>query len=69
MKIYIANWTDYSGCEEQVMGFTSRKAAQAWIDELTRESTDFAGEDKTSSMIQVWDMSQDKKREFMTLHG
>ena len=51
------------------VGFTSRKAAQAWIDELTRESTDFAGEDKTSSMIQVWDMSQDKKREFMTLHG
>ena len=69
MKIYIANWTDYSGCEEQVVGFTSRKAAQAWIDKNTRESIDFAGEDKTSSMIQEWDMSQDKKREFITLHG
>lgn len=69
MKIYIANWTDYSGCEEQVMGFTSRKSAQAWIDEMTQESKDFAGEDKTSSMIQEWDTSLDKWRSFCTIHG
>ena len=69
MKIYIANFTDYSGCEEQVVGFTSRKAAQAWIDENTRESIDFAGEDKTTNMIQVWDTSKDKFRGFITLHG
>ena len=69
MKIYIANWTDGSGVEEQVVGFTSRKAAQAWIDEYTRESIDFAGEDKTSSMIQEWDTSRTKSRSFITLHG
>ena len=45
------------------------KAAQAWIDEYTRESIDFAGEDKTSSMIQEWDTSQTKSRNFITLHG
>ena len=69
MKIYFANFTDYSGAEEQVMGFTSKKAAQAWIDEHTRESIDFSGEDKTSSMIQEWDTSKDKFRGFITLHG
>ena len=69
MKIYIANWTDYSGCEEQVVGFTSRKAAKAWIDENTKESIDFEGEDKTSSIIQVWDTSKDKWRGLITLHG
>ena len=69
MKVYIANWTDHSGCEEQVMGFTSKKAAQAWIDEHTRESIEFAGEDKTHSVIQEWDTSKDKWRGFITLHG
>ena len=68
MKIYIAHWTEYSA-EEQVMGFTSKKAAQAWIDEHTRESIEFAGEDKTHSVIQEWDTSKDKWRGFITLHG
>ena len=69
MKVYIANWTDLSGCEEQVMGFTSKKAAQAWIDELTRKSTDFDAEVTTDSMIQEWDTSLDKSCNFITLHG
>lgn len=68
MKIYIANWTEYSG-EEQVMGFTSKKAAQAWIDENTKQSIDFVGEDETHSCIQEWDTSQTKSRGFITLHG
>lgn len=68
MKIYIANWTDYSG-EEQIIGFTSKKAAQAWIDKNTRESIDFAGHDYTQSVIQEWDTSLDKWRGFITLHG
>ena len=68
MKIYIANWTDYSG-EEQVMGFTSKKAAQTWIDEMSQESTDLTGEDDAYSVIQEWDTSLDKWRSFFTLHG
>ena len=69
MKIYIANWTEYSG-EEQVMGFTSKKAAQAWIDEMSQEATDFTGaEDDAYSVIQEWDTSLDKWRSFFTLHG
>ena len=69
MKIYLVNWTDYSGAEEQVVGFTSLKNAQAWIHQMTKESIEFAGEDKTSSMIQTWDTSQTKSRGFITLHG
>lgn len=68
MKVYIANWTDYSG-EESVMGFTSKKAAQAWIDEHTRKSIDFEGEDDAYSMIQEWDTSKDKWCRLITLHG
>ena len=69
MKIYLANWTEHS-CEEQVAGFTSRKAAKEWIAKMTRESIVFhGGEDKTHSVIQEWDTSQTKSRNFMTLHG
>lgn len=62
MKIYLAQVADYLSAE-QLKGFTSLKAAKAWIAEQ-RVKYEVDETSQFYSMIQTWDISKSKECDF-----